>query len=313
MSWAMCTFATLSSPRFFISRLIFTRVGSQRWHFHCTPYLLVPLSRSTGDHPRLIDAVWWGRDRLLRLHDRLHIYPAWELFTSPGIIIISGPSKRGGRITKSVVCREVTQQLDSWSADVVSVWAGGVRWKGDVKRDISLSCLFWRLSASSSRRFVQIRRLPGVSYGVKVDGPQPCPPRYLCRFDFFHVTFSSVFVSFSLATTRIKIRFYKARYPVINAIYFTVDRSVSQNPSRLFWEEFSHVRVTAQKLLALKHPPLVMQLNLTRALDCTIPGMSLNAWFCWNATVANHHLRFISYIKKSGIHPRVILKFDLLL
>ena len=92
----------------------------------------------------------------------------------------------------------------------------------------------------------------------------------------FHITFSSVFESFSLATTRIKIHFYKARYPVINALYFSFHRSVSQNPSRLFWEEFNHVAVTAQKLFALKYPPLYIQLNLARALDCIVSGMSLN-------------------------------------
>ena len=47
----------------------------------------------------------------------------------------------------------------------------------------------------------QIWPLPGICYGANVDGPQPKVPGIYLNLAFLHIMFSSVFGSFSLATT----------------------------------------------------------------------------------------------------------------
>ena len=119
------------------------------------PTCLCPSHARTGAPPSDRCIVWWGRDRdyLEFTTGYIFIPPLSYLLplaSSSSVV----PQNEDDVLQRSVKCREVIQEPDSSSTDLVAVWAGGVGWKGDVTRDISLSCPLRHLLASSSRRFV---------------------------------------------------------------------------------------------------------------------------------------------------------------
>ena len=81
------------------------------------------------------------------------------------------------------MCADVIQKPNSWSADIVAVWAGSVRWNGDVKMLRHLPLLSPLPPPLEVDGLSHIWPCPGVCYGAKVAGPQTNVHRYWCQFD----------------------------------------------------------------------------------------------------------------------------------
>ena len=63
-----------------------------------------------------------------------------------------------------------------------AVWAGGVRWKGDVKMLRHIHCQFSSAVSPSAVSPASIWQLPGICYAPKVNGPQVFLPKSIWLF-----------------------------------------------------------------------------------------------------------------------------------
>ena len=138
-----------------------------------------------------------------------HVYVQWhnsvemmeETLYWEHIIIISGPSKWELRL--SDVCHvypEVTPEPDYWSAYLVAVLAGGVRWKGDVIIFGLLPCHF-SSAVSPPREEDDVSNVAVASHMLWRLNEWSSGFSSQVNLAFLHVMFSSPLESFSLAVT----------------------------------------------------------------------------------------------------------------